>query len=131
MILYEDILSSFRKGLRNGNWRRLSRLEKALYMASLWYLRVRGAIMNEKLVGMLSVLVDKMKETSGAKVFRRGYEKVVELLSKGEEKGVFSWAPSLREWLKDANYVFWLGAMGSKSRNRYLKKRDFPCKMTK
>ena len=83
-------------------------------MASLWYSRVKGAIMNKKLVKKLSVLVDKMKETSGAKVFRRGYEKVVELLSKGEEKGVFSWAPSLREWLKDANYVFWLGAMSSR-----------------
>ena len=49
-----------------------------------------------------------MKETSGARVFRRGYEKAVELLNKG--KGIFAWAPSLRKWLKDPDYVFWLGA---------------------
>ena len=59
---------------------------------------------------MLSVLMDKLKETSGARVFRRGYEKAVELLSKGE--GIFAWAPSFRGWLRDPDYVFWLGAGG-------------------
>ena len=34
----------------------------------------------------------------------------VELLNKGET--IFGWAPSLREWLKDHDYVFWLGAGG-------------------
>jgi hypothetical protein len=61
-------------------------------------------------VSKLSVLVDKLKATSGARVFKRGYEKAVVLLSKGES--IFSWAPSLREWLKDPDYVFWLGAGG-------------------
>ena len=36
-------------------------------------------------------------------------KKAVEMLEKGEEKGVFLWAPSLRYWLKDPDYVFWLG----------------------
>jgi hypothetical protein len=110
MFTYKELHTNFRKGLRNGNWRKLRRLEKALYMASLWYSRVKRAIINDILVRKLSVLVEKLKETSGAKVFRRGYEKAVELLSKGE--GIFAWAPSLREWLKDPDYVFWLGAGG-------------------
>ena len=71
MYTCNELLTSFRKGLRNGNWRKLRGVEKALYMASLWYARVRGAIMNENLVGKLSVLMDKLKETSGARVFRR------------------------------------------------------------
>ena len=58
-------------------------------MASMWYARVRGAIMNETLVGMLSVLVDKLKATKGARVFKRGYEKAIELLNKGES--IFAW----------------------------------------
>jgi len=66
----------------------------------------------EIVVKKLSVLMEKLKETSGAKAFRRGYEKAVELLNKGEESGVFAWAPSLRKWLKDSDYVFWLGAGG-------------------
>ena len=110
MFTHEELLRAFRKGLRNGNWRKLRRVEKALYMASMWYARVRGAIMNETLVGMLSVLVDKLKATSGARVFKRGYEKAIELLNKGES--IFAWAPRLREWLKDPDYVFWLGAGG-------------------
>ena len=110
MYTYKELLTSFRKGLRNGNWRKFGRLEKALYMASLWYSRVQGAIINETLVWMLSVLIEKLKETKGARIFKRGYEKAVELLSKGE--GIFAWAPSLREWLKDPDYVFWLGAGG-------------------
>jgi len=110
MFTYKELLRAFRKGLRNGNWRKLRRVEKALYMASLWYARVRGAIMNETLVGKLSVLMEKLKATSGARVFKRGFEKAVELLSKGES--IFAWAPRLREWLKDPDYVFWLGAGG-------------------
>ena len=65
------------------------------------------------LVGKLSVLMDKLKVTSGARVFRRGYKKAVVLLNKGE--GIFAWAPSLRVWLKDPDYVFWLGAGGLRS----------------
>ena len=110
IFTHEELHTSFRKGLRNGNWRKLRRLEKALYQASLWYLRIKGAIINEMLVKKLSVFMEKLKETSGAKVFKRGYGKAVELLSKGE--GIFAWAPSLREWLKDPDYVFWLGAGG-------------------
>ena len=110
MYTCNGLLTSFRKGLRNGNWRKLSRVEKALYMASMWYARVRGAILNEKLVSKLAALVDKLKATSGARVFKRGYEKAVELLNKGES--IFAWAPSFREWLKDPDYVFWLGAGG-------------------
>jgi hypothetical protein len=110
MFTYKELLRNFRKGLRNGNWRKLSRLEKALVMASLWYSRVQGAIINEMVVRKLYVLVEKLKETKGTRVFKRGFEKAVALLSKGE--GIFAWAPSLREWLNDPDYVFWLGAGG-------------------
>ncbi len=112
MFTYNELLASFRKGLRNGNWRRLHSKEKALYMVALWYSCMRGAILNEMLVGKLAALVDKLKATSGARVFKRGYEKAIALLSKGE--CIFAWAPSFREWLKDADYVFWLGAGGLK-----------------
>ncbi len=79
-------------------------------MASLWYSRVHRRVVNEMVVSKLSTLMEKLKATSGARVFKRGYEKAVELLNKGES--IFAWAPSLREWLKDPDYVFWLGAGG-------------------
>ena len=109
-LTYTDLLSNFRKGLRNGNWRKLRRLEKALFQASLWYSRRQGTIINELVVDKLSVLVEKLKATKGARILKRGYEKAAVLLSKGEN--VFAWAPSFRDWLKDPDYVFWLGAGG-------------------
>jgi hypothetical protein len=106
----EELFAGFRKGKRNGNWHKLSQLEKALYRASLWYSRVQGQIINVMLVNKLAALVAKLKEAKGARILKRGFEKAVVLLNKGE--GIFAWAPQMRDWLKDPDYVFWLGAGG-------------------
>ena len=47
----------------------------------------------------------------GLCLIKGGFEKAVEMFEKGEEKGVFVWAPSLRYWLKDPDYIFWLGTV--------------------
>ena len=110
-ISYEDINATFRKGMRNGNWRNLRFLDKVLFRAAMWYAKYGGSIVNEKLVEKLLGLIAKLLETSGARVFRRGFEKAVEMLEKGEEKGVFAWVPRLKYWLKDPDYIFWLGTV--------------------
>ena len=111
MLRQEELLTCFKKGLRNGNWRRLSRLEKALYMASLWYVKSRGSIVNATLVEKLLTLLKRLKETKGMRIIKRGSEKAVELFNKYEERGVFTWAPQLKHWLRDPDYIFWLGTM--------------------
>jgi hypothetical protein len=111
VITYEELLASFRKGLRNGNWRHLNPLDKALCRASLWYAKHRGSIVNVALVEKLMALVEKLKETKGMRIFKRGFEKAIDLLPKYEEKEVFTWAPQLKYWLRDRDYVFWLGTM--------------------
>jgi hypothetical protein len=115
-ITYADLFTSFRKGLRNGNWRHVNRLDKALFRASLWYLKQRskrdgnGSIVNALLVEKLSALAEKLKETKGMRIFERGLKKAVKLLEKSEEgEGVFTWAPQLKYWLRDPDYIFWLG----------------------
>jgi hypothetical protein len=46
------------------------------------------------------------------KIFKRGFAKARTLLDKDKGKGaVFAWAPRFREWLKDADYIFWLGTV--------------------
>ena len=110
-ITYEDLLASFKKGLRNGNWRKRNFLDKALFRASLWYAKHRGSIVNTSLVEKLSALIEKLKETKGMKIFKKGFKKAVEMLDKYEEKGVFTWAPQLKHWLRDPDYIFWLGTM--------------------
>ena len=47
----------------------------------------------------------------GMRIFKRGFEKALEMLEKGEGKGVFAWAPQLKHWLKDPDYIFWLGTV--------------------
>ena len=118
-LTYTDLHTNFRKGLRNGNWRKLRRLEKALFQAALWYSWRQGTILNELVVDKLSVLVEKLKATKGARIFKRGYEKAVVLLNNAGK--IFAWAPSLREWLTDPDYVFWLGAGGLEAKKRYKK----------
>ena len=89
-ITYADLFASFKKGLRNGNWKWIKPLHKALFRASLWYAKCCGSIVNAALVGKLLALIEKLKETKGMKIFKRGFEKAVELLHKYEEKGVFT-----------------------------------------
>ena len=110
-ITYEECFTSFKKGLRNGNWRKLRFLDKALYRAAMWYAKRGRSIVNGLLVEKLLGLIERLKETKGKRIFRRGVKKAVEILEKGEANGVFVWAPSLRYWLKDRDYVFWLGTM--------------------
>ena len=83
-------------------------MDKALYRASLWYAKHHGGIVNTALVEKLSALIEKLKETKGMRIFKRGFKKAVNLLDKGEDKGVFVWVPRLKDWLKDPDYIFWL-----------------------
>ena len=49
-ITYAGLNATFRKGLRNGNWRKLRFIDKALYRAAMWYAKRGGSIVNGKLV---------------------------------------------------------------------------------
>lgn len=109
MLSYEELFTNFKKGMRNGNWKRLRFVDKALYRAAMWYVKHGGSIVNEMLVENLSSLVERLKETKGMRIFKRGFEKALEMLNKSEEGGVFTWAPQLKYWLKDPDYIFWLG----------------------
>jgi hypothetical protein len=86
-------------------------LDKALYRASLWYTKRLRGIVNETLVKKLLVLVKRLGESKGMRIFKKGLKKAVNLLETGEETGVFVWAPRLRHWLKDPDYIFWLGTV--------------------
>jgi hypothetical protein len=127
VVTHTMLREKFRKGLIRGNWRVLSRKEKALFNVSLAYTKpkrrkvlidgrlhkveVGRTIVEPRLVQILEELFVKLLETRGMKIFKRGFRKAVELLAKIEENGVCAWAPRFKEWLKDADYIFWLGAV--------------------
>jgi hypothetical protein len=90
-IIYDKLTATLRKTVRNGNWRKLKFIDKALYRAAMWYAKSGGSIVNVKLVEKLLWLIERLKETKCIRLFKfkRGFEKAVEMLNKGEEKGVF------------------------------------------
>ena len=108
-ITYADLNATFRKGLRNGNRRKRRFLDKALFRAAMGYAKRGRSIVNGLLVENLLGLIEKLKETKGMRMFKRGYAKAVAMLDRGEEKGMFVWAPRLKDWLRDPAYIFWLG----------------------
>jgi len=101
-ITYGFLREAMRKGLRNGNWRRLRGVERAFYMASLCYARIRS-IINANIVEKILALVEMLYETPASRIFKRGFEKALKILSEGVKN-------PLREWLKDPEFIFWLGA---------------------
>ena len=105
---YTELLSLFHKGLRNGSWRRLDRLEKDFYRATLWYAKVKGEISSSKLTTMLLSIAEKLRETLNIKIYRVGLERAGRL-AEALEAGALTWCPNLKNWLKQPNYVFWLG----------------------
>jgi len=109
MLVYNELLSSFRKGFRNGNWKKLDRIEQALYRASLWYAKVKGKIVNQKLVELLSSILERLLETPKMKLQKKGVKRATEMLARYEQSGVFRWAPQLKKWLTEKDYIEWLG----------------------
>jgi len=109
MYSYMQILNGLKKGIRNNNWRGLNKTEKAFYKASLWYARIHGKILNNNIVSQLTPLFKKLTETRGMLLLRRGYEVASQMLQSYEDAKVFEWAPDLKMWLKDIDYVRWLG----------------------
>ena len=110
MILrYEELLTNLRRGIRNGNWRRLSRTERAFYRASLCYARIRGRIVNQNITSMLSEILERLRETPKIRILKKGFERAKKLLESGSK--IFELFPKLREWLKDITYLEWLGTV--------------------
>ena len=108
-LTFDQLQQCYRKSVRTRTWRRLHYLDKALFRASLDYLRRGGRILNESLLAKLSRLVELLTETRGQRIVKRGLAKAEALLRDGAEKGLFGWVPRMKEWLKDPDYIFWLG----------------------
>jgi len=98
-----------RRGLRNGNWRRLSLVDRGLFKCALWVARVRGRILSWKLLVRVLGVVLRLLDTPRMSIWRAGRARAEELKLRYEERGLFDWAPRMRDWLIERSYVFYLG----------------------
>ena len=108
-ITYNLLLTYLRRGLRNGNWRRLEKLERAFYRASLMYAKIRNKIVNPNIIAILKNIIEKLKETPGLRILKAGLERARHMLTLYRKSGVFKWCPQIKGWLQDPAYILWLG----------------------
>ena len=106
-ITGDVLFASFRRGLRNGNWKKLKERERAFFKAALFYLRRGGRIVSESVLEKLRFLMEKLNETRGMRIFRRGFERAIGILRACEN----AFMAPLKKWLKDPDYIFWLGTV--------------------
>ena len=116
MLMHEELRCAFLKGQRNGNWKKLTRMEKAFYRAALSYTMPRRgvgrSIVGESVVNKLLVLIKRLLETPSQRIFKRGFEKAVKLIRKIERLSVGAVLLSaLNNWLRNPDYIFWLGTV--------------------
>ena len=114
MLMHEELRCAFLKGQRNGNWKKLTRMEKAFYRAALSYTMPRRGvgrkIVSESVVNKLLVLIKRLLETPSQRIFKRGFEKAVWLIRKiAIKSGVL--LSALNNWLRNPDYIFWLGTV--------------------
>ena len=107
VLTYSDLVGWMRRGFRNGGWRRLSRGEKGYFKVAVWYAKIKGRIVNARVVGLLQAIIEKIKATRSLQILQAGTAKAWKMLTQNSE--VFKWCPTLRVWLLDRTYVFWLG----------------------
>ncbi|HDO20333.1 MAG TPA: hypothetical protein ENG81_02265 [Candidatus Bathyarchaeota archaeon] len=106
---YTTLLNYLRRGVRNGNWRKLNRLERATYRAALTYTKIKGKIVNNTLVTILLKLIDKLRETPMIKILRAGLNRAKMMKEKFKENNVYNWCPQAKKWFSNPAYIMWLG----------------------
>ena len=98
-----------RRGLRNGNWRRLPAVDRGLFRCALWVARARGGIVNFRLMVKVLGIALRLLMTTRMRVWRAGKARAEELMRRFEDRGLFEWAPQVQGWLMERSYVFCLG----------------------
>jgi hypothetical protein len=105
VISHKDLLSIWNRCLRNGSLRKLSKIEKAFLRASIVYSKIKGKIINEKLIEKIESIINKIGKSLKEKIFERGLEKAWIML-KGKTYKIF---PIVRKWINEDEYIIWLG----------------------
>ncbi|MEM1554490.1 MAG: hypothetical protein QXJ72_06390 [Thermoproteota archaeon] len=106
---YGELVKIRLKAYRNGSWRKLTHVEKALFKASIELAKLRGIIVSPSLVNKLKSIVSKLLKGIASKILQLGREYAGFLLSLYGRNGVLKAFPVIKDWLGDHRYLLWLG----------------------
>ena len=126
-ISHAELLSLWKRGMRNGAFRRMPLLKRGLFSAALEYTRTVGTIVNQKLIGMIMALADRIGKSLGRRIFLHGLGRASGFIQNGSMMRAFS---AVRKWINEDSFVFWLGTDMLARRTWILAAEDKPnCQM--
>ena len=64
-LTVDVLFASFRRGLRNGNWKKLKERGEVFFNAALFYLRQGGRVVSMSVLERPRLLMEKLNETIG------------------------------------------------------------------
>lgn len=109
VFTYTELVKIRLRAYRNGSWRRLATVEKALFKASIELAKVRGVIVNPSLISRLRSIVSKLFQTVATKILQLGKEYASYLLKLYSKNGILKYLPEVKNLLNDPRYILWLG----------------------
>jgi hypothetical protein len=102
-LSFSDLSRFYKSCLRKGSWNNLSAIDKAFYIACMKFSKIKK-IINKDIIDTLITIMKKLNSFK-EKIMKKGKE-VAEVILKSKTVIMI---PAMRNWLKDPNYIFWLG----------------------
>jgi hypothetical protein len=102
-LSFSDLSRFYKSCLRKGLWNNLSAIDKAFYIACMKLSKIKKIINKEIIESVISIM--KKLNSFKEKIMKKGKE-VAEALLKSKTVMMI---PAIKDWLKDPNYIFWLG----------------------
>jgi len=102
-LSFSDLSRFYKLCLRRGLWNNLSALDKAFYIACMKLSKIKK-IINKEIIDTLILIMKKLNSFK-ERMMKKGKE-VAEILLKSKTVIMI---PAIKDWLKDPNYIFWLG----------------------
>jgi hypothetical protein len=102
-LSFSDLSRFYKSCLRKGIWNNLSTIDKAFYIACMKLSKIKKIINKEIIESVISIM--KKLNSFKEKIMKKGKE-VAEALLKSKTAAMI---PAIKDWLKDPNYIFWLG----------------------
>lgn len=107
MIDYYELKLYLTRGLRNGNFWRLTNIQRSYYRACLLFTRRVGRIVSSLVVSKLRDIMKVLIESPRVKALEVGLNRAYRMLS----SRVLKWAPQIKNWVREEPFILYLGFM--------------------
>jgi len=102
-LSFHDLLRFYKSCLRKGLWNRFSNIDKAFYIACMKLSKIKK-IVNKDIIETLTSIMKKISSFK-EKMMNKGKEVAERMVN----SNLCAIVPKVKEWIKDPNYIFWLG----------------------